>query len=54
MIDGHNAPVYMASLAQGLLKKKMDVLREAVTGKMTPHYAFMLKQQLGVVDDLAE
>jgi transposase len=49
LIDGHDAPAYLASLAQGLLKKKVDVLREAVTGKMTLHYAFMLKQQLGVV-----
>lgn len=54
LIDGHDDPAYLAGLAQGLLKKKVDVLREAVTGKMTPHYAFMLKQQLGVVDDLAE
>ena len=49
MIDDPNE---LVELAQGLLKKKTEELREALVGRMTPHYRFMLKQQLSVVDEL--
>ncbi len=48
---GVDDPDALADLAQGLLKKKRDALAQALTGRMTDHYAFMLRQQLHVVDD---
>ena len=39
------------TFAQGLLKKKRDALAEALTGRMTDHFSFLLRQQLRVVDD---
>jgi transposase len=53
LIAGETDPDRLADLAQGSLKKKRSALREAVKGKITPHYAFLLKQQLHVIDDLA-
>lgn len=54
LIAGESDPDRLANLAQGLLKKKTVELREAVKGKVTPHYAFLLKQQLRVIDELAQ
>ena len=54
LIAGHDDPAYLASLAQGLLKKKTGALEEAVVGRMTAHYAFLLTQQLRLIDDLAD
>ena len=54
LIAGHDDPVYLASLAQGLLKKKTAALQEAVVGRMTAHYAFLLTQQLRIIDDLTD
>jgi transposase len=42
----------LADLAQGSVRKKRGALREAVEGRMTPHYAFLLRQQLSVIDEL--
>jgi transposase len=53
LIDGQDDPIYLASLAQGLLKKKTVALQDAVVGRITPHYAFLLTQQLRLIDDLA-
>src|SRR5439155_12330777 len=44
----------LANLAQGLLKKKHDALVPALTGRVRVHHAFMLRQQLRVIDDLAK
>jgi transposase len=52
LIAGQDGPEQIAQLAQGLLKKKIEQLREAVTGRMTPHYAYLLQQQLKLVDTL--
>lgn len=55
LIQGHADPLYLAGLAQGTLKKKTEELRQAVTGgRMTPHYAFLLEQQLRVIDHLSQ
>lgn len=53
LIDGSHDPVYLASLAKGLLKKKRAAIQAAVAVPLTPHYAFLLTQQLRVIDDLA-
>ncbi len=53
MIGGNDDPDELVGLARGLLKKKTEELREALVGRMTPHYRFMLKQQLAVIDELA-
>jgi transposase len=42
----------LAELAQGSVRKKRDALREAVEGKLTPHYSFLLQQHLGLIDSL--
>jgi transposase len=52
LIAGQDDPEHLAQLAQGLLKKKTDLLREAVTGRMREHYRFMLRQQLKLIDAL--
>lgn len=53
LIAGCDDPDQLAALAQGLVKKKRAQLRDAVAGRMTPHYAFLLQQQLAVIDALA-
>jgi transposase len=52
LIAGRTDPDELAALAQGLVKKKRAQLREAMVGRMTPHYAFLLEQQLSVIDAL--
>jgi len=52
LIAEQDDPQYLAQLAQGLLKKKTEQLREAVTGRMRAHYRFMLHQQLKLIDVL--
>lgn len=52
LIDGVDDPEQLAALAEGLLRKKQAALQEAVVGRMTPHYAFLLAQQLAVIDQL--
>jgi transposase len=53
LIAGVEDPDALAALAQGSLKQKRAALREAVVGRMTPHYAFLLQQQLSMIDGLA-
>ncbi len=43
---GIDAPIQLAEYAQGLLRKKRSALREALVGRLTPHYAFLLQQHL--------
>ena len=52
LIAGHDDPIYLSSLAQGLLKKKTAALQDAVVGRITPDYTFLLAQQLRIIDDL--
>jgi transposase len=49
---GIDDPDQLAACAQGLLRKKQDALREAVVGRLTPHYAFLLQQLLSLIDAL--
>jgi transposase len=52
LIAGQDDPDTLAALAQGSLQKKRAELREAVVGRMTPHYAFLLHQHLALFDTL--
>ncbi len=49
---GRDDPAQLAACAQGLLRKKQAALREAVAGRLTPHYAFLLQQHLSLIDAL--
>jgi transposase len=54
LVEGVDDVDELAALAQGSLKGKKVELREAVEGRMTPHYAFLLRQQLSMIDSLDE
>lgn len=49
---GIDDPEQLAEFAQGLLRKKRAALREALVGRLTPHYAFLLQQHLSLIDTL--
>jgi transposase len=49
---GIDDPDKLAACAQGLLRKKQPALREALVGRLTPHYAFLLEQHLSLIDVL--
>src|SRR5213593_1620272 len=49
---GRDDPEYLAAWAQGRLRKKQAALREAVAGRLTPHYAFLLRQPLSLIEAL--
>ena len=49
---GIDDPDKLAACAQGLLRKKQAALREALVGRLTPHYAFLLQQHLSLIDAL--
>ena len=47
---GVDDPDQLAGYAQGLLRKKQAALREALVGRLTPHYAFLLPQHLSLIE----
>lgn len=49
---GIDDPDQLAEYAQGLLRKKRAALREALVGRLTPHYAFLLQQHLALIEAL--
>lgn len=50
---GQDSPAHLAGFAQGSIRtKKQAALREAVTGRLTPHYAFLLHQHLSLIEAL--
>src|SRR6266542_4397822 len=49
---GIDDPNQLAEYAQGLLRTKRAALREALVGRLTPHYAFLLQQHLALIDAL--
>jgi transposase len=44
LIDGRTDPIALAALAKGRLRKKLDSLREALTGHVTDHHRFLLRR----------
>jgi transposase len=51
---GIDEPHQLAECAQGNLRKKRAALREALAGRLTPHYAFLLQQHLSLVEVLEQ
>ena len=51
MANGETDPAVLASLAEGLLRKKLGELRVALDGRLREHHRFMLRQQLQRLDD---
>jgi transposase len=49
---GIEDPDHLADYAPGLLRTKRAALREALAGRLTPHYAFLLQQHLALIDTL--
>jgi transposase len=49
---GIDDPDQLAACAQGNVRKKRAALREAVVGRLTPHYAFLLQQHLSLIESL--
>ncbi|MBM4440143.1 MAG: IS110 family transposase [Candidatus Rokubacteria bacterium] len=49
---GIDDPDRLAGYAQGNLRKKQAELRQALRGGLTPHYAFLLRQHLSLIDAL--
>jgi transposase len=52
IVAGDQTPAQMAGLARGLLRRKIPQLRAALSGRVTPHHRFMLRQLLGHVEHL--
>jgi len=46
---GVDDPERLAACAQGNLRTKRAALREALVGRLTPHYAFLLQQHLSLI-----
>lgn len=52
MIGGNTDPILLADLARGPMRKKLDALRLALTGTLTPHHCFLLNQHLHQAEEL--
>lgn len=52
LLEGHTDPEALADLAQGKLRKKLPLLREALEGYFRPHHRFLLGQILSHLDFL--
>jgi transposase len=49
---GERDPEVLADLAKGSLRRKIDLLNEALFGRFNDHHAFMVNLHLGVIDQL--
>jgi transposase len=54
LIDGTQTPEQMAGLARRKLREKIPELREALSGKVTDHHRFMLRQLMEQVRHLEQ
>jgi transposase len=52
LVAGTEDPQALAALAKGKLRKKQDALEQALTGLVGAHQRFVLREQLGHIDDL--
>jgi transposase len=53
-MSGETDPQALAELARGRLRSKRDLLAQAVVGRLTPHHAFLLSEQLAHLDSVEE
>jgi len=54
LIAGQQDGEVLADMALGVLKKKRADLKAALTGRVRPHHAFLLREQLRTIDDLQQ
>jgi transposase len=54
LIDGRDDPVVIAELAKGRMRSKIPVLAEALTGRFTPHHAFLISMHLTLIDQYGQ
>lgn len=54
LVAGERDPARLADLARGKLRRKMDLLNEALFGHFGEHHAFMVRTHLAVIDHLDE
>lgn len=52
LVAGERDPKVLADLAKGTLRRKVDLLNEALFGRFSDHHAFMVGLHLGVIDQL--
>jgi transposase len=52
LVAGERDPQRLADLARGALRKKIDLLNEALFGRFNDHHAFMVKTHLAMIDQL--
>jgi transposase len=52
LVSGETDPQRLVALTSDRLQASREVLREALTGRVTPHHRFMLKLHLGQIDGL--
>jgi transposase len=54
LISGQQDGEILADMALGVLKNKREDLKAALTGRIRPHHAFLLREQLRIIDELQE
>ena len=54
IVEGNNKPEIMAELAKGTMRKKYDLLVQALEGRVRPHQRFILAQLLCQIDSIDE
>lgn len=52
LVAGERDPARLSDLARGVLRKKIDLLNEALFGRFNDHHAFMVKTHLAMLDHL--
>ena len=52
LVEGKLNPAQMAELVHKRMEAKKPALREALTGRVTVHHRFMLRQLLGQIDEI--
>lgn len=54
LISGEQDGEILADMALGVLRKKRSDLKAALTGRIRPHHAFLLREQLRIIDELQQ
>jgi transposase len=54
IVEGEVDPAVLADLAQGRMRSKLEVLEQALTGRVRDHHRFLLAQHLLHLDSLDE
>jgi transposase len=54
LISGQQDGEVLADMALGVLKKKREDLKAALTGRIRPHHAFLLREHLLIIDQLEQ